>query len=263
MQLVLPFEHMAKAAQYMEPSVFEYVREGEIESFESFEKFDFLAFDWYDVHSERTEHYKMLAYVSRENLIIFTEGAAGDTAKKIMDGLAAENPELRSEQLLYRFFVRLLNGDMDCLSRLENEIDEYENVELLRIKRYYEQLTLIFDEASANDNSVFSNSAAKRFAILKNRTDRYLQTVQNLRDVIEHLQEEYQAQLSIQQNDLMKLFTVVTVIFLPLTLLTGWYGMNFSGMPELNWEYGYLVIIVVSIVVLVALILFFRRKKWL
>ena len=135
--------------------------------------------------------------------------------------------------------------------------------ELLRIKRYYEQLTLIFDEASANDNSVFSNSAAKRFAILKNRTDRYLQTVQNLRDVIEHLQEEYQAQLSIQQNDLMKLFTVVTVIFLPLTLLTGWYGMNFSGMPELNWEYGYLVIIVVSIVVLVALILFFRRKKWL
>ena len=55
MQLVLPFEHMAKAAQYMEPSVFEYVREGEIESFESFEKFDFLAFDWYDVHGERTE----------------------------------------------------------------------------------------------------------------------------------------------------------------------------------------------------------------
>ena len=283
MQLVLPFEHMAKAAQYMEPSVFEYVREGEIESFESFEKFNFLAFDWYDVHSERTEDYKMLAYVRRENLIIFTEGAAGDTAKKIMDGLAAENPELRSEQMLYRFFVRLLNGDMDCLSRLENEIDEYENVylfksesgkdvfeklsawrrELLRIKRYYEQLTLIFDEASANDNSVFSNSAAKRFAILKNRTDRYLQTVQNLRDVIEHLQEEYQAQLSIQQNDLMKLFTVVTVIFLPLTLLTGWYGMNFSCMPELNWEYGYLVIIVVSIVVLVALILFFRRKKWL
>lgn len=95
MQLVLPFEHMAKAAQYMEPSVFEYVREGEIESFESFEKFDFLAFDWYDVHSERTEDYKMLAYVSRENLIIFTEGAAGDTAKKIMDGLAEENPELR------------------------------------------------------------------------------------------------------------------------------------------------------------------------
>ena len=139
------------------------------------------------LNAQRTEDYKMLAYVSRENLIIFTEGAAGDTAKKIMDGLAAENPELRSEQLLYRFFVRLLNGDMDCLSRLENEIDEYENVylfksesgkdvfeklsawrrELLRIKRYYEQLTLIFDEASANDNSVFSNSAAKRFAILR------------------------------------------------------------------------------------------------
>ena len=62
MQFVLPFEHMAKAAQYMEPSVFEYVREGEIESFESFEKFDFLAFDWYDVHSKRTEDYKNGSY---------------------------------------------------------------------------------------------------------------------------------------------------------------------------------------------------------
>ena len=77
MHLVLPFEHMAKAAQYMEPSVFEYVREGEIESFESFEKFDFLAFDWYDVHSERTEDYKMLTYVSRENQIILKEDATG------------------------------------------------------------------------------------------------------------------------------------------------------------------------------------------
>ena len=245
MQLVLPFEHMAKAAQYMEPSVFEYVREGEIESFESFEKFDFLAFDWYDVHSKRTEDYKMLAYVSRENLIIFTEGAAGDTAKN----------EIDEYENVYLFKSESGKDVFEKLSAWRRE--------LLRIKRYYEQLTLIFDEASANDNSVFSNSAAKRFAILKNRTDRYLQTVQNLRDVIEHLQEEYQAQLSIQQNDLMKLFTVVTVIFLPLTLLTGWYGMNFSGMPELNWEYGYLVIIVVSIVVLVALILFFRRKKWL
>ena len=107
----------------------------------------------------------------------------GDTAKKIMDGLAAENPEFRSEQLLYRFFVRLLNGDMDCLSRLENEIDEYENVylfksesgkdvfeklsawrrELLRIKRYYEQLTLIFDDFSLPEMWAGRRSALPTF----------------------------------------------------------------------------------------------------
>ena len=123
-----------------------------------------LPFDWYDVHSERTEDYKMLAYVSRENLIIFTEGAAGDTAKKIMDGARGGESGAQIRAAALQILRPTLNGDMDCLSRLENEIDEYENVylfksesgkdvfeklsawrrELLRIKRYYEQLTFDF-----------------------------------------------------------------------------------------------------------------------
>lgn len=48
------------------------------------------------------------------------------------------------------------------------------------------------------------------------------------------LREAYQSQLAIQQNDLMRVFTIVTVLFLPLTLITGWFGMNFVNMPELQ-----------------------------
>lgn len=77
------------------------------------------------------------------------------------------------------------------------------------------------------------------------------------------MREAYQSQLAIQQNQLMKLFTVVTVVFLPLTLLTGWYGMNFVGMPELTWKYGYPVAIVVSVVIVVALLRHFKKKNWL
>ena len=53
------------------------------------------------------------------------------------------------------------------------------------------------------------------------------------------LREAYQSQLAIQQNDLMRVFTIVTVLFLPLTLITGWFGMNFVNMPELQSEWGY------------------------
>ncbi|MPN50396.1 Cobalt/magnesium transport protein CorA [bioreactor metagenome] len=59
----------------------------------------------------------------------------------------------------------------------------------------------------------------------------------------------------------MKIFTVITAIFLPLTLLVGWYGMNFH-MPELQWAYGYPAVIVVSIALMVALILLFKKKDW-
>ena len=77
------------------------------------------------------------------------------------------------------------------------------------------------------------------------------------------LREAYQSQLSIQQNDLMKIFTVVTVLVLPLSLLTGWYGMNFAGMPELGWKYGYPAVITVSVLIVAGLIWYFKRKKWL
>jgi magnesium transporter len=59
----------------------------------------------------------------------------------------------------------------------------------------------------------------------------------------------------------MKVFTVITTIFMPLTLIVGWYGMNFKYMPELNWKYGYLTVIIASILVVSGCIFFFKKKK--
>ena len=61
----------------------------------------------------------------------------------------------------------------------------------------------------------------------------------------------------------MTLLTVVTTIFMPLTLIAGWYGMNFVNMPELHWPYGYPVIIVVSLMIVAGALLYFKKKKWL
>ena len=61
----------------------------------------------------------------------------------------------------------------------------------------------------------------------------------------------------------MKIFTIVTSIFLPLTLIVGWYGMNFENMPELTWKYGYLAVIICCIAMVVGMIGYFKHKKWL
>lgn len=281
MQTVLPFSRMSEAAERMDPKVLAYLNEGQIETFESFETFSIIAFDWYDVHSARTADSQMLLYLDRKDLLLFCEDdAAEEKARSIVAELTKEGP-MDNEQLLYRFFVRLLKGDMAHLDQLEADISDGESAvlsgtrprdldriaawrrELLRLKRYYEQLDSIFDELSANDNQLLGKASVRRMVILGTRLDRYLSGVRSLQEMVAQLREAYQSQLSIQQNDLMKIFTVVTVLVLPLSLLTGWYGMNFAGMPELGWKYGYPAVITVSVLIVAGLIWYFKRKKWL
>ena len=61
----------------------------------------------------------------------------------------------------------------------------------------------------------------------------------------------------------MSILTVVTTIFLPLTLIAGWYGMDFPNMPEFGWKYAYPVVIVVRICIIAGEIIYFKKKKML
>lgn len=63
-------------------------------------------------------------------------------------------------------------------------------------------------------------------------------------------------------NKVMQLLTVVTTVAVPITLISGWYGMNFRVMPELNWPGSYFVLIGVAVVIIVGLLILFKRKKW-
>ena len=64
-------------------------------------------------------------------------------------------------------------------------------------------------------------------------------------------------------NEVMKVLTIISTIFIPLTFLAGVEGMNFKYMPELEWEYGYPVLLIIMLIILLGMIRFFRNKKWL
>jgi magnesium transporter len=64
-------------------------------------------------------------------------------------------------------------------------------------------------------------------------------------------------------NEVMKVLTIIATIFIPLTFITGIYGMNFANMPELEWRYGYFIILIVMAVIGISLVVYFRRRRWL
>ncbi len=283
MRNVLKLADIGEVADYIDEKVFSYIAEKQIESFECMESFDLLAFDLCDIKGSDVRSPKVIIYLDRRDLFFFCESddAKGRVEKLLSQVLADETETCENETLLYAFFVRLLKGDMDVLDKYELEFgisenrilseDEKEAAEkitsyrrkLLRFKRYYEQLDSIFDEMTANDNDLFSERTVNRLSILGRRTDRYLREIESLCEIVDRMGESYRSQLSIRQNELMKVFTVITAIFLPLTLITGWYGMNFAGMHELESEYGYPAVIAVSAVIVILLVRLFKKKKWL
>ena len=95
-----------------------------------------------------------------------------------------------------------------------------------------------------------------------NRVMRLQDMVTGQREYVAQLRDLIQAQMDVKLNRIMTLLTVITSIFLPLTLIAGWYGMNFKYMPELNWKLGYPAVILLCVAIVIACVRYFR-KKWM
>lgn len=181
---------------------------------------------------------------------------------------------------LFEFMEYLIKDDVPFLETYENYLAELEeNIlkgdvedvnqkmlvvrkELLTLEKYYRQLADMSESFESNKNRMFSEEDCRVFALYENRVSRLYDNVQTLKEYTMQLREMYQSQIDIRQNKIMQFLTVVTTIFMPLTLITGWYGMNFVNMPELKMETGYFIIIGISVVVLIAEVIFFKIKKW-
>ena len=134
---------------------------------------------------------------------------------------------------------------------------------LLELRSHYEQLLDVGQVLEENENQFFSDENIRFFRLFTGRMARRLDMVSNLRDYTVQVRDLYQAKLDVKQNRIMTILTIVTTIFMPLTLIVGWYGMNFQYMPELDSPYAYPIVIVVSLSVVLLSLLFFRIKKWL
>ena len=194
----------------------------------------------------------------------------------------AENPEIlkftrgisgTGKEELFEFFVAITVNDHRNLDDLEDRVEELEDrltedpnpnrenfMEILQLrrevlhkKRYYGRMELLTDELMQID--MYFNFIDKKF-------DKLFGHILQTQEYLDQIRQSYEAQIDIQQNNLMKVFTVVTSIFLPLSLIAGWYGMNLI-MPEFQWINGYPFVIGLCITIVLFMLWQFKRNKWL
>ena len=190
------------------------------------------------------------------------------------------NGKLSLEEILYRLMMSLIEDDIILidwiyrqLALLEGEIPR-DNTRfflqrmssmkqtIYQMFRYYHQLTEFAQDMMDSKDICFREERLDVFSDLIDRTSRLAGEVEVMREYANEVWEIYQAQINIRQNDIMKVLTIVTTIFLPLSLLAGWYGMNFEYMPELAWKYGYLFAGGLSIAIIVFCLVLFKKKKY-
>jgi magnesium transporter len=90
-----------------------------------------------------------------------------------------------------------------------------------------------------------------------------MDSIEIYRDMLSGMLDIYLSSLNNRMNAVMKVLTIIATIFMPLTFLAGVYGMNFKHMPELDWPWGYPLILLIMAGVAVLMLTLFRRKKWL
>lgn len=186
-----------------------------------------------------------------------------------------------ADNFLVDFLLVLIAGDLAYIQQLEERTSGLEQAilngktesfinqmsmlrkELNRFNRYYAQLMDVASFLQENAADLLDASSQQRLGYFSRRIFNLREETQMLREYASQVSSEYQAQVDIAQNRTMKLLTVVTTLFLPLSLIVGWYGMNFVNMPELRWTYGYPAVAVLSLAVVLLCLLFFWKKRWL
>ena len=222
------------------------------------------------------EKMRMYFFANRKNIVIIDDE---EFAVKVIKRIIASRtrPGESRERFLYNFCIKFMDQDLDNLGRHEKRImnleervtgGELEGVtseiailrkELLILREYYDELHDFGKQLEENENNFFSGKNLAYFGTISDRADRLRGRTMYLLDYIGQVRDTYQGKVAEHQNANMEFLTIISTIFFPLTLITGWYGMNFENMPELT--HGYPFVIGLSLVVVAIIIFIFKKRK--
>lgn len=181
----------------------------------------------------------------------------------------------------YYLLDRVIISNYHVISQLEAEADKIEIsilkapkeeqiVELIHLRRqvykvrkYLSPLMYIGESLVNNDNSIIDSDNLKYFRSITQKIEKLMLALESLVQDLALVREAFESEIANKTNGLLKIFTVIATIFLPLNLISSMYGMNVKHIPFVDWDYGYYYVLGIMLTISLSLILLFNKKKWL
>ncbi|ALP35451.1 magnesium/cobalt transporter CorA [Paenibacillus sp. 28ISP30-2] len=168
--------------------------------------------------------------------------------------LVGDRIEVRIEKLEEDILMHTKKSHLNEIIGLRSEI--------LWLKKVLGPQKEVINTLNKRDLRLIDDQLQKYFSDIYENAVKISETFETYRDLMGNLREAYQSSIANRANEIMRVFTAITTVFMPLTVITGIYGMNFDNMPELHTRYGYFIVIGIMVALGVSMFCIFRKKDW-
>lgn len=246
---------------------------------------DYLYFTLKMLHSidgDRID-YEQISFVLGSNYLISFQEKAGDLFDPFRERIRLDQGRVRkkkSDYLLYRLLDIIIDNYYVVLDNIGNKIEEIEDrihsnsnetafhkiqtlkKELIFLRKAVYPLREALSKLVKGETSFIEEENLRYFSDIYDHTVHLIDSLDTYKDLISGLMDIHINTMNTKMNEVMKLLTVITTIFIPLSFIAGIYGMNFDVMPELRWRFGYPAVLIAMGVVSIGMLYFFKRRKW-
>jgi magnesium transporter len=227
---------------------------------------------------------EQISLILGNNFVISFQESEGDVFNPIRDRIRSNKGRIRkmgSDYLAYALIDAIVDNYFVILEKIGDKIESIENKliedpspenlqtihylkrEMIFLRKSVWPLREVISVMQRSETELICKSTEIFLRDVYDHTIQVIDTIETYRDMISGMLDIYMSSVSNKMNEVMKVLTIFAAIFIPLTFIAGIYGMNFEFMPELHWEYGYLMVWIIIFVVGLSMIVYFRRKNWL
>lgn len=239
----------------------------------------------YDEKASNIRSEQVSIILGNDHVISFQEeGKEGDVFGQVRERLRSGKTKIRkegSDYLCYCLIDEIVDSYFAIMEKLGERIEGVEEKlianptqkilnlihqlkkETLSLRKSVWPLREVVNSMERGESPLIREGTRLYLRDVYDHTVEVIETVENYREMMSGMVDIYLSGISNKLNEVMKVLTIISTTFIPLTFIVGIYGMNFKNMPEMQWQYSYAAVWIVMLCVAGSMLVYFKKKKWL